>query len=194
MSPSAGWRCATLRTTLRRRTPRTQGIRHRGLYLIGTGCAASRSWRTSAFPRPRPGSERTVRIPAPLPPVALQSHRPVRQGHRPVGRTSPAGVRRHGRFEMGDSNLDLLMAQDEEVAERLDAERFAAEERERVAEVTEMIEKVRLVGRTAGGDGLPERACAGPLGPACSHHDIRPEPPCPTTRPGPPQSRGSGPG
>jgi hypothetical protein len=42
---------------------------------------------------------------------------------------------------MGDSNLDLLMAQDEEVAERLDAERFATEERERVAEVEEMIEK-----------------------------------------------------
>jgi hypothetical protein len=46
-----------------------------------------------------------------------------------------------GVFEMGDSNLDLLMAQDEEVAERLDAERFAAEEKERVAEVEEMIEK-----------------------------------------------------
>jgi hypothetical protein len=46
-----------------------------------------------------------------------------------------------GVFEMGDSNLDLLMAQDEEVAERLDAERFATEERERVAEVEEMIGK-----------------------------------------------------
>ncbi|MGW7818464.1 ferritin-like domain-containing protein [Streptomyces puniciscabiei] len=45
-----------------------------------------------------------------------------------------------GVFEMGDSNLDLLMAQDEELAERLDAERFAAEERERVAEVQEAIE------------------------------------------------------
>jgi hypothetical protein len=45
-----------------------------------------------------------------------------------------------GVFEMGDSNLDLLMAQDEEIAEKLDAERFAAEERERVAEVEEAIE------------------------------------------------------
>ncbi|MER8012491.1 ferritin-like domain-containing protein [Streptomyces sp. NPDC094149] len=45
-----------------------------------------------------------------------------------------------GVFEMGDSNLDLLMAQDEEIAEKLDAERFAAEEHERVAEVTEAIE------------------------------------------------------
>ncbi|MFE1881191.1 ferritin-like domain-containing protein [Streptomyces diastatochromogenes] len=45
-----------------------------------------------------------------------------------------------GVFEMGDSNLDLLMAQDEEIAEQLDAERFAAEERERVAEVQEAIE------------------------------------------------------
>lgn len=45
-----------------------------------------------------------------------------------------------GVFEMGDSNLDLLMAQDEEIAERLDAERFAAEERERVAEVQKAIE------------------------------------------------------
>lgn len=40
-----------------------------------------------------------------------------------------------GVFEMGDSNLDQLMAQDEEIAEKLDAERFAAEEGERVAEV-----------------------------------------------------------
>jgi hypothetical protein len=33
------------------------------------------------------------------------------------------------------------MTQDEEIAERLDAQRFAAEERERVAEVTETIEQ-----------------------------------------------------
>ncbi|AKN72112.1 aminobenzoate oxygenase [Streptomyces sp. PBH53] len=45
-----------------------------------------------------------------------------------------------GVFELGDSQLDLLMAQDEELAERLDAERFAAEERERVAEVEAAIE------------------------------------------------------
>ncbi|MBO8199117.1 ferritin-like domain-containing protein [Streptomyces sp. A73] len=46
-----------------------------------------------------------------------------------------------GVFEMGDQNLDLLMAQDEEVAEKLDAERFAAEEAERTAEVAEAIEE-----------------------------------------------------
>ncbi|MGW7409545.1 ferritin-like domain-containing protein [Streptomyces sp. NPDC054833] len=46
-----------------------------------------------------------------------------------------------GVLEMGDSNLDLLMAQDEEIAEHLDAERFAVEERERVAEVEEAIER-----------------------------------------------------
>jgi hypothetical protein len=45
-----------------------------------------------------------------------------------------------GVLELGDSNLDLLMTQDEEIAEKLDAEGFAAEERERVAEVTEAIE------------------------------------------------------
>ncbi|MFI9118162.1 ferritin-like domain-containing protein [Streptomyces bikiniensis] len=45
-----------------------------------------------------------------------------------------------GVFDLGDSNLDLLMAQDEEVAERLDAERFAAEERDRAAEVAAAIE------------------------------------------------------
>lgn len=50
-----------------------------------------------------------------------------------------------GVLEMGDSSLDLLMAQDEEIAEQLDAERFAAEERERVAEVERAIE--------AGADG-----------------------------------------
>ncbi|NGO07850.1 ferritin-like domain-containing protein [Streptomyces sp. HC44] len=44
-----------------------------------------------------------------------------------------------GVFEMGNSNLDLLMEQDEEIAERLDTERFAAEEAERTAEVEEAI-------------------------------------------------------
>nr|WP_202447601.1 ferritin-like domain-containing protein [Streptomyces sp. SID5468] len=46
-----------------------------------------------------------------------------------------------GVFELGDSNLDLLMAQDEEIAEKLDAERFAAEEAARVAEVAETIQE-----------------------------------------------------
>ncbi|MER7399778.1 ferritin-like domain-containing protein [Streptomyces sp. NPDC000151] len=50
-----------------------------------------------------------------------------------------------GVFDLGDSNLDLLMAQDEELAEKLDAERFAAEEAARTAEVTEAI--------TRGGTG-----------------------------------------
>jgi hypothetical protein len=45
-----------------------------------------------------------------------------------------------GVFDMGNSNLDLLMAQDEELAEKLDAERFAAEEQARVTEVEEAIE------------------------------------------------------
>ncbi|MFJ4874613.1 ferritin-like domain-containing protein [Streptomyces sp. NPDC088745] len=44
-----------------------------------------------------------------------------------------------GVFELGDSNLDLLMTQDEEIAEQLDRERFAAEEAERVAEVGDAI-------------------------------------------------------
>jgi hypothetical protein len=44
-----------------------------------------------------------------------------------------------GVFDMGDSNLDLLMSQDEEIAEQLDAERFAAEESARVAEVADAI-------------------------------------------------------
>ncbi|MEY9840766.1 ferritin-like domain-containing protein [Streptacidiphilus sp. EB103A] len=44
-----------------------------------------------------------------------------------------------GVLELGDSNLDLLMRQDEEIAEQLDAERFAAEEAARVAEVEEAI-------------------------------------------------------
>ncbi|MER5489437.1 ferritin-like domain-containing protein [Streptomyces sp. NPDC002812] len=51
-----------------------------------------------------------------------------------------------GVFEMGDSNLDQLMAQDEELAEQLDAERFAAEEQARVMEVQQTIE----AGRDAG--------------------------------------------
>jgi hypothetical protein len=48
-----------------------------------------------------------------------------------------------GVFEMGDSNLDQLMAQDEEIAEKLDAERFAAEEAERTAEVADAIAEGR---------------------------------------------------
>jgi len=40
-----------------------------------------------------------------------------------------------GVFEMGDSNLDLLMKQDEQLAEQLDAQRFAAEECARISEV-----------------------------------------------------------
>jgi hypothetical protein len=44
-----------------------------------------------------------------------------------------------GVLEMGDSSLDLLMAQDEEIAEKLDAERFVAEEQARVAEVADSI-------------------------------------------------------
>ncbi|MBT2396422.1 ferritin-like domain-containing protein [Streptomyces sp. ISL-100] len=40
-----------------------------------------------------------------------------------------------GVFEMGDSNLDLLMTQDEEIAEALDKQRFEAEDAERVAEI-----------------------------------------------------------
>jgi hypothetical protein len=44
-----------------------------------------------------------------------------------------------GVFELGDANLDLLMSQDEEIAEQLDRERFAVEERERVEEVRNAI-------------------------------------------------------
>ncbi|WP_414167951.1 ferritin-like domain-containing protein [Streptoverticillium reticulum] len=44
-----------------------------------------------------------------------------------------------GVFEMGDGNLDLLMAQDEEIAEQIDAQRFAREEAARTAEVAETI-------------------------------------------------------
>ncbi|GAA4900705.1 ferritin-like domain-containing protein [Streptomyces coeruleoprunus] len=44
-----------------------------------------------------------------------------------------------GVFALGDADLDLLMAQDEEIADRLDRERFAREEDERVAEVADAI-------------------------------------------------------
>jgi hypothetical protein len=44
-----------------------------------------------------------------------------------------------GVLEMGDANLDLLMRQDEDIAEQLDAERFRAEEEVRKAEVHEAI-------------------------------------------------------
>jgi hypothetical protein len=44
-----------------------------------------------------------------------------------------------GVFDLGDANLDLLMNQDEEIAETLDAERFAAEEEARRDEVSDII-------------------------------------------------------
>ncbi|MFE9397180.1 ferritin-like domain-containing protein [Streptomyces flavidovirens] len=44
-----------------------------------------------------------------------------------------------GVFEMGDSNLDLLMTQDEEIAEALDRQRFEAEDAARVAEIRNAI-------------------------------------------------------
>ncbi|MFI9205613.1 ferritin-like domain-containing protein [Streptomyces sp. NPDC053048] len=44
-----------------------------------------------------------------------------------------------GVFDMGDASLDQLMAQDEEIAEELDARRFAAEEAARTAEVARTI-------------------------------------------------------
>ncbi len=44
-----------------------------------------------------------------------------------------------GVFDLGDSSLDLLMAQDEEVAEQLDRERFATEEAARTEEVADAI-------------------------------------------------------
>ncbi|MFD7624641.1 ferritin-like domain-containing protein [Streptomyces sp. NPDC059851] len=67
-----------------------------------------------------------------------------------------------GVFEMGDSNLDLLMSQDEEVAEALDRERFAAEEAERVAEVAAAIAEGAGDGSSSsGGDGAGAGAGAG---------------------------------
>ncbi|KAB7851163.1 ferritin-like domain-containing protein [Streptomyces mobaraensis] len=44
-----------------------------------------------------------------------------------------------GVLDLGDASLDRLMAQDEELAEQLDARRFAAEEAARVAEVARVI-------------------------------------------------------
>ncbi|MEU7132380.1 ferritin-like domain-containing protein [Streptomyces sp. NPDC046261] len=44
-----------------------------------------------------------------------------------------------GVFEMGDANLDQLMSQDEEIAEEMDARRFAEEEAVRKAEIAEVI-------------------------------------------------------
>jgi hypothetical protein len=44
-----------------------------------------------------------------------------------------------GVLELGDANLDLLMRQDEDIAEQLDVERFRAEEQARKAEVHEAI-------------------------------------------------------
>lgn len=44
-----------------------------------------------------------------------------------------------GVLDMAGQNLETLMRQDEDIAEKLDAERFAAEEAERHAEVAETV-------------------------------------------------------
>ncbi|MBB5116983.1 aminobenzoate oxygenase [Streptomyces eurocidicus] len=63
-----------------------------------------------------------------------------------------------GVLEMGDSSLDLLMARDEELAERLDAERFAAEEAARREEVAAVIAAGAGEGpETAGGEVAERR-------------------------------------
>ena len=56
-----------------------------------------------------------------------------------------------GVFDLGDAALDRLMTQDEELAERLDAERFAAEEAARTAEVAEAIAEGATEGAADGG-------------------------------------------
>jgi hypothetical protein len=55
-----------------------------------------------------------------------------------------------GVLEMGDCDLDLLMAQDEEIAEKLDTERFAAEEAARKAEVDAVIADAANADAAAG--------------------------------------------
>ncbi|MEU0842272.1 ferritin-like domain-containing protein [Streptomyces sp. NPDC005962] len=54
-----------------------------------------------------------------------------------------------GVLELGDSNLDLLMNEDEEVAQRLDAQRFAAEEAARTGEVEEAIAQGEIIAQGA---------------------------------------------
>ncbi|MGY3679714.1 ferritin-like domain-containing protein [Streptomyces sp. TE33382] len=55
-----------------------------------------------------------------------------------------------GVLELGDSSLDLLMAQDEEIAEQLDRDRFAVEERARVAEVADAIAQGGVLSGASG--------------------------------------------
>ncbi|MEU8547796.1 ferritin-like domain-containing protein [Streptomyces roseoverticillatus] len=59
-----------------------------------------------------------------------------------------------GVLELGDASLDALMAQDEEIAEKLDARRFAEEEAARKGEVAEAIAAgAEGAGATAAGAG-----------------------------------------
>jgi hypothetical protein len=58
-----------------------------------------------------------------------------------------------GVLDLGDASLDQLMTQDEELAEKLDAERFRVDEEERVAEIHETIAE----GRDETAPGEPDR-------------------------------------
>ncbi|MBT2382019.1 ferritin-like domain-containing protein [Streptomyces sp. ISL-11] len=70
-----------------------------------------------------------------------------------------------GVLDMGDASLDLLMAQDEEAAEQLDAQRFAAEEDARRAEVAAVIAEGAGAEGAAGTDGPKGRTGADEGGP-----------------------------
>ncbi|MEV6393400.1 ferritin-like domain-containing protein [Streptomyces sp. NPDC051907] len=69
-----------------------------------------------------------------------------------------------GVFEMGDASLDLLMSQDEEIAERLDRERFDVEEQARVTEVAEAI--AQGAAETAEAPGEAGQSADAPAGEA----------------------------
>ncbi|WP_443056540.1 ferritin-like domain-containing protein [Streptomyces sp. MUM 178J] len=64
-----------------------------------------------------------------------------------------------GVLDLGDASLDQLMSQDEEIADRLDGERFAAQERDRVQEVRDAIAEGAADGAADGGaEGAADRA------------------------------------
>lgn len=73
-----------------------------GCYLMRDRLRGSRGPGELRHPDRRGrGVQRTVRVPGPVPSAALLPHRPLRQGHRPVGQRPPTGLCRHGRLRDG---------------------------------------------------------------------------------------------
>jgi hypothetical protein len=120
-----------------------------------------------------PGGGAALAVLHALPVAAVQPDRPVRQGHRAVGRQGAEGLRRHGRARHGRRRPGALMKQDEDIAEALDAR--SASWRRGAGRSRRPSPSVRTARRGRGRPGRP----AGRISPSVRGSERPPEPFCP---------------